>query len=283
MRATRGPLSARRTLVAWPHRLTRAFATFCSAFFATDLKTVQGTTHVPYVYVNAFGARNGGPSPYARAYPRGVAAHSLVEVRHACCDGCSVGYWMSVAPGSGIFYNVGRTIAFANRHIACEHYFGKDHKVCVAWHSGLSRPFPPTAAEWQLILGLRHAVASDGYDSVQFLDAPGRNSEVVDLRDGEGSPTCVDEMARRPRPRPSTRINTPQKRLVQDYFFAAPADSKWTVSDVARANQTCHPAGRPFDLFRSGWLGARPCECDWRRPILNCLGTASARVAEPGE
>ena len=54
-----------------------------------------------------------GRSPYSALFPQGHADHALVEVRHVCCDGCAVGYWLSVAPGSGIHYDLGRTVAFA--------------------------------------------------------------------------------------------------------------------------------------------------------------------------
>ena len=40
--------------------------------------------------------------------------------------------------------------------------------------------------ELAALLGLRHAVRAAGYDSVQYVSAPGFNYEIQDLRDGEG-------------------------------------------------------------------------------------------------
>ena len=52
---------------------------------------------------------------------RGAPDHSLIEVQHMCCDGLRqggstrIGFWHYLAPGSGIFFNVGKTFA-TNSH-----------------------------------------------------------------------------------------------------------------------------------------------------------------------
>eukprot|EP01050_Picozoa_sp_SAG11_P006606 SAG11_NODE_518_length_8798_cov_5.156110_5_plen_197_part_00 len=62
--------------------------------------------------------------PWAAALVHGIPSGASVEVAHACCDymatagsnvkyeGLSTGYWFLHAPGSGVYYNVGKTIVF---------------------------------------------------------------------------------------------------------------------------------------------------------------------------
>ena len=47
-----------------------------------------------------------------------------------------------------------------------------------------------------------------------------------------------------------------------------------------KVNQSCHPYQR--ELFRAGWAGARPCDCDETLGVLNCRGTASAAAVAVG-
>lgn len=258
---------------------------FGSVYTTPHLRSVHGHSYVDYVYVHAFGSSpNGERSPYALAYPRGRPRDSLIEVRHFCCDGCAVGFWMSVAPGSGVYYRMGRTVAFIDRLAACHHYFGVHHRTCLAWGPGRRHVFPPYVPEWQLILGLRWAARRDGYDSIQFIEGPGRGAEIVDLRDGEGSAMCEREMLAHLHAPPSERILTPRDKLVTQYFFAANVDTKWSREEVRVANQTCHPAaagggqGGGGVLFFAGWRGLQPCECDGRLGALNCVNAPASQA-----
>lgn len=45
----------------------------------------------------------------------GFRDHEWVEVTHECCDTTHTGYWMYHNKGSGLFYNLGRTIAGTNK------------------------------------------------------------------------------------------------------------------------------------------------------------------------
>ena len=80
---------------------------------------------------------------------------------------------------------LGRTIAFSDRAAACAHFKLPQH-VCKGWGIPLGRVFPEGRFELAALLGLRHAARAAGYDSVQYVSAPGFNYEIQDLRDGEG-------------------------------------------------------------------------------------------------
>lgn len=114
------------------------------------------------------------------------------------------------------------------------------------------------------------------YNQVQFLDGPGRGSEIVDVRDGDGSSLCTEEFARRPRAPPEHRIGTPRDQLVSEFFFAAHKDVQWQKSEVLHANQTCHPT-LP-QLFRAGWNGVKACGCDGSLGALNCDANVASRA-----
>jgi hypothetical protein len=73
---------------------------------------------------------------------------------------------MSLAPGSGVWYKLGRTIAFSDRAAACAHFKLPQH-VCKGWGIPLGRVFPEGRFELAALLGLRHAARAAGYDSVQ--------------------------------------------------------------------------------------------------------------------
>ena len=139
-------------------------------------------------------------------------------MRHRCCDGCAVGFWLSLAPGSGVWYKLGRTIAFSDRAAACAHFKLPQH-VCKGWGIPVGRVFPEGRFELAALLGLRWAARAAGYDSVQYVSAPGFNYEIQDLRDGEGSEACARDFAARQRAPPERRAEAEQqKRLQTDYF-----------------------------------------------------------------
>jgi len=85
------------------------------------------------------------PYPYAE-----LAANAWVEVLHEAdpFGDEHFGAWFNYAPGSGMFFNVGRTISFA------EHNDGYDH-------------FSITTGDYNEEMS--KAAASQGYDSIQFL------------------------------------------------------------------------------------------------------------------
>ena len=126
---------------------------------------------------------------------------------------------MSLAPGSGVWYQLGRTIAFSDRAAACAHFKLPQH-VCKGWGIPLGRVFPEGRFELAALLGLRHAARAAGYDSVQYVSAPGFNYEIQDLRDGEGSEACARDFAARPRAPPHRRAVAEQQKRLQADFFA---------------------------------------------------------------
>ena len=219
------------------------------------------------IYINAFGM--GGPG--SRLHEAGFANESLVEVRHRCCDGCALGFWMSLATGSGIFYRLGRTITFAHRAAACAAFLPRP--LCLRWKA--DRMFPERRVELRCVLGLRWAARDAGYDSIQYVNGPGRNFEIVDLRDGDGSEHCARDFELHPRPAPGRRALAPFRKdvdLALEANYTAP---------VLKVNQSCHPY-HP-ELFRSGWGGSTPCRCDPSLGVLNCRGTASEAVARASQ
>lgn len=106
------------------------------------------------------------------AHPNGFPNNSVVEIHHEYGDEEGCGYWMFLAPGSGISYNIGRTIVFQT-HIECHKYFGY-------WNGGHcwdSRYF-----NQMVMCGLKM-----GFDTIQFTNHPIGSSgiavfELVDLR-----------------------------------------------------------------------------------------------------
>ena len=126
---------------------------------------------------------------------------------------------MSLAPGSGVWYKLGRTIAFSDRSTACAHFKLPQH-VCKGWGIPLGRVFPEGRFELAALLGLRHAARAAGYDSVQYVSAPGFNYEIQDLRDGEGSEACARDFAARPRAPPHRRAEAEKQKRLQADFFA---------------------------------------------------------------
>mmetsp|Transcript_20357 Transcript_20357/g.51774 ORF Transcript_20357/g.51774 Transcript_20357/m.51774 type:complete len:468 (+) Transcript_20357:1-1404(+) len=105
---------------------------------------------------------------------RGAPSYSLVEVTHTCCDfqnaGRSQGLWHYMNPGSGIFFNLGRTLVSDNS------YFGnlRNQYGCGGDHFAVLNCF-----------------RSKGFDSVQLPNSfePTTGSggtklfEIVNLRD----------------------------------------------------------------------------------------------------
>jgi hypothetical protein len=121
------------------------------------------------------------PPPF-RMVPDGT----WTEVTH-CVDILSFiqeghGAWMYVAPGSGVFYNSGRTMAFDTHLEAVRHFLGED-KTCDSKDECLS-----------YFAALFANALSEGYDSLQFLKHGDQRCglmrpEIVDLR-GTGRKRC---------------------------------------------------------------------------------------------
>lgn len=88
------------------------------------------------------------PSPW----PFGFGSGTRVPVQHQCCDKPRKGFWMYVAAGSGVYYDVGRTIAFRDHEDAMAHFgVRKD----LNWYD--------PAVEQHLL-----RAASASYDSIQY-------------------------------------------------------------------------------------------------------------------
>ena len=121
------------------------------------------------------------PPPFAAA-----PDDSWVEVTH-CVDIVSfflegTGSWMYVAPGSGVFYNCGRTLAFDTHVEAVNHFLGAG--TCTDASDECPSHFAALFA----------AALKEGYDSLQFLKHGDQRCglmrpEIVDLR-GTGRDRC---------------------------------------------------------------------------------------------
>lgn len=112
---------------------------------------------------------------------RPLPANSWVEVTHCLTAPADIsrqertGYWMFYAPGSGVFYNLGRTKVFQTHSEAVKFFLQQDcgnhynePNWCAMFYPGLVRE------------------ASKNFDSIQFLDhadqaCGGRGHEIIDL------------------------------------------------------------------------------------------------------
>ena len=81
--------------------------------------------------------------------------HTWVEVTHCPLDYEQSGYWMYATPGSGMYINTGRTVAF-NQHEEANIFFNLTYNTSVS--------------QGEITLaGLSGRAAALGYDTVQFL------------------------------------------------------------------------------------------------------------------
>ena len=132
---------------------------------------------------------------------RGVPAHSLAEVQHICCDGddwvanrqnnydVQIGYWHYLSPGSGIFFNVGKTFATewhetlntdAILRLGCNWTMARPGRRLGGGDATHERQLNTWAD-----MGLQ-CLRALGYDSVQFthyLEGTLTKLEIVSLRD----------------------------------------------------------------------------------------------------
>ena len=46
---------------------------------------------------------------------KSVPDHTIVEITHKCCNAPSIGNWVNVVHGSGVYYNVGKTLGAFNK------------------------------------------------------------------------------------------------------------------------------------------------------------------------
>lgn len=114
----------------------------------------------------------GGPSP------RGFASHERVEVMHTVGDARGSGMWFYYAKGSGIYFDVGRTVVYRDHlhaarelGIPCADLSGKAArfefpKACADAVEGDS------TAEHRFQLEATRRGAAAGYDSIQFARHP---------------------------------------------------------------------------------------------------------------
>jgi len=99
-------------------------------------------------------------NPYFQ-HAQGFASHSWVEVIHCCCDLFQNGYWFYVGTGSGIWYNVGKTIVFED-HVQAYCYF---YNIDFTTLSQDEYNTIENKADKENYLRARQ----DGYDSIQYL------------------------------------------------------------------------------------------------------------------
>ena len=105
---------------------------------------------------------------------RGIPDNSYAEVTHQCCDGDSfsmTGWWMYHRPGSGIYFNVGKTF------VTIDHSSFPYH-VRQATGCGGGWQWPPA----------RQCLLNAGYDTVQFVKYVEHalvHHEIVHLHDSD--------------------------------------------------------------------------------------------------
>lgn len=118
------------------------------------------------------------PPPYPA-----LAPHTWVEVAHCIQETEAVGCWFYYLPGTGIYFNLGKTIAFADHRDAALFFLGEQ---C-----------PDTECSADIFTKMFTEAKNQGFDSVQFLrhdDMRCGNTavEIVHVR-GRGSDTCCGD------------------------------------------------------------------------------------------
>lgn len=203
----------------------------------------------------------------------GFANHTWIEVLHLCCDCVHSGFWMSSMPGSGIYYNVGRTIHFRTHYDACLFFGGRatgepGGKCTHADISIANSQYPREARRM-------------GYDSIQILRHSDEKNphEIIDLRFEWGAlddflisrdnRSVLREMESAVVQYNGTKIDA----LNTQYSKACGIPYSLWREKFGKFFQTCHTNS---SLFRAGFNATRPCHCDAKSITLNCDGVRRA-------
>ena len=160
--------------------------------------------------------------------------HMRIEVTHMCCDDAvdAPGTWFFYAPGSGVYYDVGFTAAFANKICACE-YFKRLRQSSLEFDCFISGQH---VHEFLLLWAKAFK-----YDSLIFYDSyPGGL---------HGWPSCIEVWDIRDL-RPQSKNNG-----------ACPYVNEHNTSSCS----TCLS-----NHLYAGHKGAYPCECDRTSTTLRC-------------
>ena len=178
-------------------------------------------------------------------------SHERVEIYHDgsdCAGRGAVGYWMYFAPGSGIFFDLGRTMTFSGgyKH-ACRHFLGADDQRC----RGCCRPVHEA---------LMSAARTAGLDSLQFPDSrPGSHEDVT-----------FEIVSVLSRCDASERVTCSAERCCGGQA-SGPAHRQ--RSDAG----ACPPAG----LLSRGRSVRRPCTCNVSHDTVNCVGGFDGGIGVP--
>ncbi|KAL6065546.1 Metallophos domain-containing protein [Balamuthia mandrillaris] len=238
--------------------------------------------------IHAFGDMERGKQhksgPFLRRFPQGIPSGSWVEVTHRCCEYLPEGFWMFFNVGTGIFYNLGKTIVFQfknnSTHVeACNHFGG-------GWRCVTNESSTVPAERHQIHVVnpfVRVKAREAGYDSVQvsilrFSFAPAAaplnflvvtflqylshvfveynettTFEILDLRD--------NVQARLPI---GVRDTEHLLSLTHQQLMQLPLA-------MSGGRDTCHG---DLSLFRTGWQASlAPCLCDSSEEFLHCRGS----------
>ena len=159
------------------------------------------------------------------------------------------GAWFFFAKGSGIWFNVGKTIHF-NDHGDAYKYFGAKNNEDMAGKAGAkgcasARPNRDAA----------HALTAPPFhprrfDSVQFL----KHSDCEFKQCNKKNPGL--DMS-------SLNYEIVSTKLVGKY--------------------SCASQGGNSDLIRTGWQGANKCVCDNSKNAINCAGVPIQEVKKLGK
>jgi hypothetical protein len=115
-------------------------------YYQVDVRTIwkYQFLDIPHCF------RNTGPERTCETH----GLFGLVEVQHACCDPPGSGFWFYRTKRSGIFYDVGNTIAFWDHGDAYSFFFGMSASDANA---------SPT-----VLADVASAARARGFDSVQY-------------------------------------------------------------------------------------------------------------------
>ena len=108
------------------------------------------------------------PDEKNRWKPFFFANYSKVEVFHECCDPPGTGFWFALAPGSGVFYDVGRSQVFRTHRDACLFYGNQSCSFDIV----------------SMLSFVKDSARKNGFDSLQFTDHwPGGSVSVYEIWD----------------------------------------------------------------------------------------------------
>ena len=231
-----GKFEGKKTVSAWRVDI---YGPVAGSQIVDNNKNIIFTSGTRFEFKNFISTRS------ALKFTHGLPSNSWVEISHHGSDCVQdllpVGYWSYLSPGSGIFFNLGRTMTFAGGYFhACRYFYGKNDPRC------------------KLCCTPNHLIVFEaalkaGLDSLQFpYSAPGGQSsftyEIMSLK---------------------SRCDSNQHIAPINELCGAYTAQKNKTKTVPKINDAgaCPPGG----LLRRGRDAHRKCVCLPSHQNVNCV------------